>query len=190
MRSTGFTINFESGRLKSIEEKRTTGLGLRLISNGRIGFSSTTDENELDPIIDAAVASSRFGPEARFDFPAEFAPESPELHDHRVDSFTAEEAVREGRKAIDFICQKYPEVSTYVQLNWGLIETQIHNSCGFKDQKARTSFSVHVTGLVIDDDGLWWVWEGGTYGRYRLDMDDLARVLTEKVERGKKGKNK
>lgn len=186
VRSTGHTVNFDSGQLKSIEEKKTTGLGLRLISNGRIGFSSTTDEKEPDSVIEAASASSRFGPDALFDFPSGALPESPELHDARIDSFTIEEAVHEGKKAVDLIQQKYPEITTDVQLNWGVIETKLHNSKGFEGATVRTSFSVQVTGLVIEDDGLWWVWEGGTYGRYKLDMNDIVQALTDKVKQAKK----
>ena len=44
---TTMELSFEAGKLKNAEHKVFSGLGLRVIHNGRLGFSSTTDPGTL-----------------------------------------------------------------------------------------------------------------------------------------------
>lgn len=46
--SAASEISFESGKLKNAEQKTVLGIGLRVIREGRIGFSSTTDPHGIE----------------------------------------------------------------------------------------------------------------------------------------------
>ena len=41
------TVSFQSNRLKSIDTSLGQGIGLRVIKNGKIGFSSITNQKDL-----------------------------------------------------------------------------------------------------------------------------------------------
>ena len=185
LQSTGYIVNFESGKLKSIEEKKTSGMGLRVIADGRIGFSSTTQSDNHDQLVDAAIAGSRFGTEALFDFPSEIPPASPKLVDDHVLNYGLEEAVNHGQTIIELIQDRHPEVSTNIIFNWGIIETTIHNSRGFYGSAKRSSFIVHVIGLLIGDDSVLWVMEGGSYGSLKLDVDNIVSEINRKLDLAK-----
>ena len=64
-------VNFEVNRLKAIDISETEGQALRVINNGKVGFSSSTGGYNLDLMIDKSIATSEFGPRASFDFPKE-----------------------------------------------------------------------------------------------------------------------
>jgi len=71
VKSKTVPINFEVNRLKSIDISESEGKALRVIHNGRIGFSSSTGSEGFDLMVEKAAATSEFGSEASFSFPEE-----------------------------------------------------------------------------------------------------------------------
>jgi PmbA protein len=61
------SVTFEQSELKDLTKKRIEGVGLRVIENGKIGFSSTNNVNDTE-IIELALKTSKYGKEAKFDF--------------------------------------------------------------------------------------------------------------------------
>ena len=64
------SVHFQDNRLKSVSTRAVRGVGLRLIHEGRLGFSSTNDLDTLDQVLAHALASAAFGQEAKFEFPS------------------------------------------------------------------------------------------------------------------------
>jgi PmbA protein len=64
-------IEFENNRLKSLQAKSQQGVALRVITNGKIGFASSTDLARLDDLVAAAVQTASIGEVADFDFAAD-----------------------------------------------------------------------------------------------------------------------
>jgi len=54
---TSSEISFEAGKLKNAEQKKVFAIGLRVIHEGRIGFSSTTDPDRAEDLIDNALST-------------------------------------------------------------------------------------------------------------------------------------
>jgi len=68
--SESHPVSFEANRLKEIMRRDTSGVALRIIDNGRIGFSSTTDTAREAELVERAGSVAPFGSEATFDFPS------------------------------------------------------------------------------------------------------------------------
>ena len=62
-------VSFETNRLKSVESSQRTGLGIKVILDGKVGSSNTTDIKDIDGVVDRALESAEFGSPAHFDFP-------------------------------------------------------------------------------------------------------------------------
>ncbi len=62
------SISFENNKLKSVFTKSIRGIGLRVIKDGKIGFSSTTDFRKPEQLVTNALESAEFGQEAKFEF--------------------------------------------------------------------------------------------------------------------------
>ena len=62
-------VVFEANKLKTLELQETSGVALRLIKNGRIGFSSTNVIQEPNILVENAVETAPFGPIPDFEFP-------------------------------------------------------------------------------------------------------------------------
>ena len=63
------SVSFENNKLKYVNTKSIRGIGLRIIKDGRIGFSSTTDFRKPEKLVANAIESAKFGQVAAFDFP-------------------------------------------------------------------------------------------------------------------------
>ena len=64
------SISFENNKLKSVYTKSIRGIGLHIIKDGKIGFSSTTDFRKPEQLVTNALESAEFGQKARFEFPS------------------------------------------------------------------------------------------------------------------------
>ena len=69
LRSLGTPVRFQAGALESVKSVETTGRALRVIHEGRLGFSTTTDLADYKTLIHNALQSAQFGGPATFDFP-------------------------------------------------------------------------------------------------------------------------
>jgi predicted Zn-dependent protease len=66
-------VRFEANRLKELNSRHTSGVAVRVIANGRIGFASSTRPGDVRDVVQAAMETAPFGPEAHFDFPKQAA---------------------------------------------------------------------------------------------------------------------
>ncbi len=66
-------VRFQDNQLKSVSGSSSSGVGLRVIHRGRLGFSCTNDFHAVDRLIANALDSAGFGQEARFQFPGAVA---------------------------------------------------------------------------------------------------------------------
>ena len=62
-------VSFEANRLKSVDDRDSNGVALRIIKNGRIGFSSTTNMADMNGLVARAVEILPFGAKASMEFP-------------------------------------------------------------------------------------------------------------------------
>ncbi len=82
-------VKFEANRLKELNSRHSSGVALRVIAGGRIGFASSTRPDDVDDLVGAAMETAPFGPEAHFDFPEQAEAPAVETFDPATASFTA-----------------------------------------------------------------------------------------------------
>jgi PmbA protein len=142
-------VEFRSGKLLSVEHKEIKGAGLRVIRNGRIGFSSTTDFDKLQELVDHAVAGAAFGQQASFELPAGCQPSRTRTVDPKLEKFTAVQAVAEGHKALAQMAKKAPALKCDASLNKKSYHLTLANSRGFHGEYDKTSFIYYLTGVTV-----------------------------------------
>ena len=177
--SEEWPVEFENNRLKTLATKSSRGVGLRVINNGRIGYSSTSDLGRLDELVENALVSAGFGEKARFELPAACDAEAVKTVDDRVSAFTAREMTDLGREAIARVLERHPEVQCSVQVSAEAGYERIANSRGLDVAHASTTFSVSITALAVGDDGFLWVGDAQTGCRLLTD----TMPLTDKIVR-------
>lgn len=71
-------IEFENNRLKSLSTKASQGVALRVISEGRLGFASSSDLTRLDELVAAAIETAAIGDPVEYEFAKDFQLNTPE----------------------------------------------------------------------------------------------------------------
>jgi PmbA protein len=148
---------FENNRLKYITTKSVRGVGLRVICNGRIGFSSTTDLSRPERLVEHALESAKYGQEAKFEFPACSQPAAVGVYDPRVVDFPVEEGAKATEAAIGTILTAYPRAQCGGDVVKQVGKQRIINTSGLDISFEYTQFSCCTSALLVRDGNLLWV---------------------------------
>jgi len=176
------SVDFEDNRLKEITTRQMRGVGLRIIHEGRIGFSSTTDLRRPERLVEMAAASAQFGDEAAFELRGQpdGAPQV-ELYDDRTASMSAERMVEMGREGLDLCRKANPGYLYAAQLGATVHLQRVLNTAGLDFEYPSTGMRASVEIEEVTDEGLLQVYEYRTWGTSFDTLADLARRVLDKM---------
>lgn len=179
---------FENNRLKCLTTRQGRGAGLRLIKNGRIGFSSTTDMSKLDKLVRDAVASAEFGQEARFAFPPQpHAPGSAvKVWDSKVADYPMEDGVEAAKGAIDTILASAPDVQCEAEIEKAVAQARLVNSQGLDLEIPSTDFGMGLFALRVQGESFLGIGEGEESRERKGDFQKHAKTIIEKLALSRK----
>jgi predicted Zn-dependent protease len=63
-------VDFQYDRLKSAESSQRTEIQVKVIVDGKVGVSTTTDLQDVDGVVARALEAAEFGSPAHFELPA------------------------------------------------------------------------------------------------------------------------
>lgn len=144
-------VEFRAGRLHAQETRLTRGYGLRVIKDGRLGFASGTDPNRITELVDAAMAGSAFGRQARFDFPTGARGGEVRTCENRVLLVPGSRMVEWGEGFVDVMRARVPDVKFDLTFTRTYRETKIRNTSELAAGFERAEFDLSVTGLWVSD---------------------------------------
>ena len=174
------SVSFENNKLKCVNTKSIRGIGLRVIKDGRIGFSSTTDFRKPEKLVANAIESVKFGQPAAFDFPSKNNFPKVAVHDLRVIDYPVNKCVDIGKEAIEKALSVNPSYECSVGIGKGHGKRRLLNSKGLDVSIASTSFGIGIDILQIKGHSLLWIGEGeGSKG--------LATDLNKHVDKALRG---
>ena len=160
VRSESHPVSFENNRLKELMRRDSAGVALRVVSDGRVGFSSTTNPEREGELVDRAGALARYGSEAKFEFPAAVADPEMETFDDAVQNLSDSDLIDTGNRLMDRLRSDWPDLLCDVRLgrSWG--ETEIVNSAGLHKAHRSSSYHVYLGGQLIRGTDMLNVWAG------------------------------
>ncbi len=177
------TVEFKAGKLHSVEHKEIRGLGLRVIRRGRIGFSSTTDLARLRELVDHACQSAAFGQTAHCQFPTKCRPSQVSVFDRKVESYSVDQAIAEGRQALARLREAAPELKCDATIEKRIYQVELANSRGLRSVFDKTHFSYQLSGVAVVDGHLLFVGDGRRGCGLSLEsvtmIDKMARLLKQ-----------
>ncbi|MCQ4574103.1 MAG: TldD/PmbA family protein [Candidatus Brocadiales bacterium] len=188
------SVSFENNKLKYITSNSVKGIGLRVIKEGRIGFTTTTDLGDPERLVGKAVRSAKFGQEAQFEFPCQSAFSEIKIFDKAVVDYPTEDAISGGKEAIEKSLAVCPEYLCGVDIGTTVWKRRLLNSNGLDVSKASTSFGTGYNVMLMKDKGLIAISEGegsrkittGLMGHVAKSLEKMR--LSEKEVRVPPGK--
>ena len=165
------SISFENNKLKSVYTKSIRGIGLRIIKDGKIGFSSTTDFRKPEQLVTNAIESAEFGQEAKFEFQTKNQFKDIKLFDENVVNYPIENGIQIGKETIEKALSVNPDYECGVSIGKGVSTCRLINSSGLDVSAQSTSFGTSIDILLVKDKGLLWVGEGESSAKVADDLD-------------------
>ena len=179
-------VGFESNRLKHVQSRQGTGVSLRIIKDGRIGFAATTRLDQIDELVQAALEIAQFGAEAKFRMPP--SPKNVyrvDVYDPDVETIPIERMVTMGTAMIDIVQQHTPDIQCECSVDKRTGSSRIINSNGLDVSYKRSSFSVSIEGTFIRDTDMLFVGDRAASCKADIDVEELARNTVEQLELAK-----
>ncbi len=179
-------VRFEANRLKGISGRRTSGAALRVIAGGRIGFASSTRPGDVEGLVEAAIETAPFGPEAKFEFPG--AAECPEVdvYDQATEALSLEEMIELGQSLIDTVRRMEPDILCDGSVRKAVQNIVIVNSQGGQRSYRRSHLSAGVAGTLIRGTDMLFVGDGDASCRPDLDRRMVESSIARQLEYGRR----
>ncbi len=175
-------IGFEANRLKMLETREATSISLRIIKNGKIGFSTTTRLDDPQALVDMAVETAQFGAEARFVLPeAQIHPQI-EVFDGKVESVATEDMVEIGDSLIARVLSHTPELVCEAEVTKSMGMVNILNSCGGQASYRKSYFTIGIEGTLIRDTDMLFVGESDSSCHPVRDFKAIADSVIAQLE--------
>ena len=89
-------VEFDPEGLSVIKTKQIEGVALRVLCDGRLGYSTSTDLAHPEAIVETAVATAAYGDPTDVRFPGEIIEPLAGLHDPAMETVSAERLVELG----------------------------------------------------------------------------------------------
>ncbi|MBI4498272.1 MAG: TldD/PmbA family protein [Chloroflexi bacterium] len=175
-------VQFEANRLKSLMTRHSSGVALRVVKVGRIGFAATTRTDRLEELVDMAVELAQFGAEAKFDLPARGDYPAVEVYDPTVEHASVEAMVQLGQGLIDRIREYAPEVQCEGNVWRRVSAVRILNSRGNDVGSRKTTFGINVEGTLIRDTDMLFVGDHQSSCHPILDWTPVAEETIRQLE--------
>lgn len=179
------SVEFRQNELYAQSTRLTRGWGVRVIAQGRVGFSSTTDDDGLTAVVKAAMETARFGAVARFRLPGPSRLPRVNCMENRVMLVTPARMLEWGRDLVEAVRSRVPEIKLDLTFTRTYREVTLLNTAGIEQSYERVEFDLGVTGLIVRD-GLFWLSDYVNMADGRpLDLEPLADRLTALARQGR-----
>lgn len=179
-------VEFEANKLKGVSRTEESGIALRVVKDGRVGFSSSTRVDDPDGLAAAAVATAEFGDPASFDFAGPVHMPEVSCSDEMVKGLDVEDMMARPRDAIGRLLSYDAELMCDCSTIREIQTVSVLTSGGLEAAFDRTLYRFAVSGRLIEGTNL--LECGGYYGGTTLDSDGqklVSRVIDD-IKNGRK----
>lgn len=171
------SVSFENNVIKDSNSSDLGGTAVRVIRDGKIGFSSSSEPGDIT-IADYAIKSAKYGKKAKF----ALAPKSDiKPFDITVDNFneiTEDFAIAECEKAVNDLKSVHPEALASSTIAKTLTNTMVLNSNGV-DIEQKEAMIVWYCGLSYKSEGHFLQVYDLNFGDKFTGFDSLLNTVKE-----------
>lgn len=173
------SIEFDYDKLKSLENKESSGVALRLVKDGKIGFSNSAILDQR--IIEYALSVAKFGNKCFY-----IPPDSPNIKediiDSKIEEIDTDAMIEQGNKIIKKIKKYNPEVTVSVGFGKGWEHVKICNTKGLNSEFRKNYFSMGFRGTVFEEGNILDWWKGTEKLLTEKEYDQIIEEFIEEFK--------
>lgn len=138
------TVNFEANQLKTSKVEETAGIAARVIKDGRLGFTASSDLTALDKLVRNALESAAYGDKIPLTFPGPQPGPDVRTFDATIADLSVARMVEIGQEVIAYLREIDPDLLLNITLNRGVNQATIRNQAGADVAFKRSPFSLMI----------------------------------------------
>ena len=179
-------VIFEANRLKQLQTNQSMLVALRIVKDGRIGFSTATTLDDITSLVDRAVDLSQFGALARFELPSWQDCPRVEVYDPNAETFDVDRMVELGESLIAGVRQHTPDLLCDASVGRGVVSVYLLNSKGGEASFKRSYFGLGLEGSLIRDTDMLFVGDSHSSCHPIEDIETLVHSVVNQLELSKR----
>lgn len=172
-------VDFENDRLKSAESSQRTQIDVKVIVDGKVGTSSTTDPEDIEGVVNRALEAAEFGSQAHFEFPDAQALEPVKIFDPALMPLEKPEMIRMGQQMMDMVKTYNPEILAGASINKSVYKVEYANSRGAEYSADHTEFNVGTGGQLVRGTDILFAGHGVGQKKRTVDTEEIATQAIE-----------
>ena len=167
-------VDFENDKLKSAESSQRTNIHVKVIRDGKVGTSSTTDPADIEGVVGRALEAAEFGSQIHFELPAPGELDPVKIFDPELLPLQKPEMIRMGQQMMDMIKAYNPEILAGAGINRTITRVEFANSKGALYTEEHTNFDVGAGGQWTRGTDILFAGHSVAQKKRALDTEDVA----------------
>ena len=172
-------VDFENDRLKSAASSQRTQIDVKVIVDGKVGESSTTDPLDVDGVVQRALEAAEFGSQAHFELPDAQSLEPVKIFDPALLPLGKPEMIRMGQQMMDMVKSYNPEILAGASVNKSVYKVEYANSRGAEYSADHTEFNVGTGGQLVRGTDILFAGHGVGQKKRTVDTEEIATQAIE-----------
>jgi PmbA protein len=173
------SVDFENDRLKSAESSQRTKIDVKVIVDGKVGSSSTTDPRDVDGVVSRALEAADFGSPAQFELPDPQQILEVRIFDPALVPLQKPEMIHIGQKMMDMIKAYNPEILAGAGVNKNIYKFEYANSKGASYSAEHTDFNIGAGGQLTRGTDILFAGRSVAQKKREVDEEDIATRAIE-----------
>jgi PmbA protein len=187
MESELTTVGFEANRLKSSRVDETRGMAVRVVRDGRLGFSASSDLSAAEKLVVNALQSAAYGDPVALHFPGPHDAAPVETFDQTISDLPVSRLVEMGQEVLDIILQAEPTAQVNIELQRGVEHLSVANSAGAHVAFDRSPLSVQLEVIRVRGDDVLLIFDLMGVTVWQDEHQARARDLADRLRLAEKG---
>jgi PmbA protein len=171
-------VRFRAGALESVKSIEAAGRAVRVVKDGRLGFSTTTDLTAASGLVENALASARYGDAVDLQFPAAGQIQAVQCFDRQIEALEVGQLIALGEDVVDELKAYDPDLEIDVSLDREIEEISLLNTSGLEACDRRTTLTLSIEVTRTGEDDILIVYDAAS-SRHRHGID--TRALTQGI---------
>lgn len=183
-------VDIQKNEINFAKEEFTYGISIRVILEGKMGFSYTTNTDKIDETVKSAIFNAKSNiADKYFDFATKKSRYDPikGLYDKKFESMEIEESIEFAKTMINTVEEEKCE-PTSGGFSTGRIESLILNSNGVNCKEEATSFSGFIAVNAESNGEISTAYEGDSSRSFDINPEWIADNACEIAKNSLKGK--
>lgn len=172
-------INFENDRLKSAESSQRTEIDVRVILDGKVGVSRTTDPKDVEGVVQRALDAAAFGSLAHYEMPAAQPLHPVKSYDPTLLDLEKPEMIAIGQGMVDMIKAYNPDILVAALVSKNLQQVAFANSNGAVYAETHSDYSAGTSAQLVRGTDMCFVEQGLGQKQRVLDTEEIAERAIE-----------